>query len=104
MITQVNTDKNIEGSARLEKYVDELLSGELEYYEDLITRVEVFLSDENGAKTGPDDKKCVMEARLRNKQPIAVTSHGGSIEIALSTGIDKLKAALATQKSRLESH
>ncbi len=104
MTIQLNTDKNIDGSARLENYLSELLSEELSHYEDLITRVEVHLSDENGAKTGPDDKKCVMEVRIRNKQPIAVTSHGDNIEIAISNGVDKLKASLATQKGRLENH
>lgn len=100
MIIQLNTDKNISGNARLEDYLNSVITEELNRFSDDITRVEVHLSDENGSKSGKDDKKCILEARLSHKQPIAVTSYADTIEKAVSEGLTKLKSALATKTKK----
>ena len=56
------------------------------------------LSDENGSKEGGKDKRCMLEARISNKQPIAVTSHANTLEKAMSDSIDKLKKTLDGKK------
>ncbi len=33
--------------------------------------MEVHRSDENGSKSGQNDKRCVTEARLEGRQPVA---------------------------------
>lgn len=104
MQVQLNTDKSIEGHARLNKYLNEVINDELAHYDELVTRIEVFLSDENGDKSGPDDKKCVLEARLKNKKPIAVTTHADSLEKVMHIAITKLKGSLAREKSKLQDH
>jgi hypothetical protein len=43
----------------------------------------VHLGDENGAKSRPDDKRCMMEVRVQRRQPIAVTRHAATLDDAV---------------------
>jgi len=104
MTIQFNTDKNIEGHERLEAYVNTSIADELSRFKNHITRIEVHLSDENGGKTGPKDKRCLLEARLENRKPIAVTSYADTIEKAINEALAKLKAAMTTVDSKLKKH
>ncbi len=90
MKIQVNTDHNIEGHQGLNTYIQGLVESGLDRHSSHITRVEVHLTDENGGKTGPDDKKCVMEARLEGRQPFAVTCHADTTGKAAEGALDKL--------------
>jgi hypothetical protein len=56
----------------------------------------VHLSDENGSKTRQNDKRCLLEARLESRQPIAVTSQANTIEKAVNDALDKLKTSMKT--------
>lgn len=95
MTIQINTDKNIDGNERFTEYLTTLLQDELGRY-DKITRIEAHISDENGTKEGQADKRCLLEARLEGKQPIAVTNMADTHEQAVDGAIDKLKASLET--------
>lgn len=96
----LNTDKNISGNERLDAYVNSVIAEELSRFEDHITRIEVHLSDENAGKEGNNDKRCMLEARLKNKQPIAVTSHANTMEKSLNDAINKLKTSLDKANKR----
>jgi len=96
MNIQINTDNNISGNERLETYVQSTITKELSRFNDDITRIEVHLSDENGSKEGEKDKRCMIEARLKNIQPIAVTSQENTIEKAVSDALNKIKASIDT--------
>ncbi len=102
MTIQFNTDNNIEGKERLAAFVNQTIAKELDRFDEYITRIEVYLSDENGDKKGPKDKKCVIEARLRNKQPLAVSTHEETIEKAVSVAISKVKSALNSSVGKLQ--
>ena len=104
MKIQFNTDKNIEGHERLETYFTEELEKSLGRFEDKITRLEVHLGDENSAKSGVDDKRCVIEARPAKLQPIAVTAHADSIEKAFFLASEKIKKALTTALEKQKVH
>jgi hypothetical protein len=104
MIIQINTDKTLNGDNRHQEYFSSQIKEELERYESHITRVELHLKDENGKKEGVNDKTCVLEARLKGKQPIAVTSQADSIEKAVSEAIDKMKAAITTVIGKSQTH
>jgi ribosome-associated translation inhibitor RaiA len=69
---------------------------------DRITRVEVHLSDQNGDKSGQDDKRCMLEARLEGRQPTVVTHHAASLDEAVDGAADKLKRFLESTLERLE--
>lgn len=87
MKIQLNTDKNIPGDERLENYLSSLIENELSRFNDQITRIEVHLADENGQKRGENDKRCMLEARLENRQPIAVTNHANTVEKAVNEAL-----------------
>lgn len=104
MHIQINTDNNIEGSARMSAYFTETLQDELGRFEDLITRVEVHLSDENAHKEGSDDKRCLLEARLKGLKPVVVSHNAENIDIAVSGAIDKLVKSLESTIGKLRDH
>ncbi len=90
MKIQINTDNNIEGSeALVERYSNEVASA-LENVSKHVTRVEVHLSDENADKSGQRDKRCMMEARLEGRQPIAVTEQADTLDQALNGACHKM--------------
>jgi ribosome-associated translation inhibitor RaiA len=104
MDIQLNTDDKISVNEELRDMFTGMISEELKRFGDQVTRLEVHLSDEDGRKTGVNDKRCLIEARLEGIQPIAVTERADTIEQAVSGAIDKLKAALETRIGRLRNH
>lgn len=104
MTIQINTDKNIEGNERLESYLKSLIEDELSRFDEDITRVEVHLSDANGGKSGQDDKECTFEVRLKNRQPIAVSSSDKTVEGAVNDAIEKAKSSMDKIFGKLKQH
>jgi len=104
MQIQTNTDKNIDGKDALAAHVEVTVTNALLHLQHQITRVEVHLSDENAGKSGGDDKRCVMEARPINHQPVAVSHQAGSVHQALDGAAKKLKVAVETLLGRLDRH
>lgn len=103
MVIQVNTDKNIAGGGELPRQVEAVVEAALGRFGDRITRVEVYLTDESSSqKSRPDDKRCVMEARLAGLQPIAVSHQGASLEQAYDGAADKLEKTIDRTLGRLE--
>jgi ribosome-associated translation inhibitor RaiA len=97
MQVQVNTDKAITHDASLDQHVEGVVQSALQRFGEHITRVEVHLGDVNGSqKSGANDKRCMMEARVAGLQPIAVTDHAGDVRQAISGASGKLVRALDT--------
>ena len=84
MQIQVNSDNHIESSIRLEEWVRTTIESTLERYEEDLTRVEVYLRDENGDKPGPHDLSCRLEARPKGHQPLSVSAKGDTLVITYS--------------------
>lgn len=104
MKIQFNTDKNISGSEESTAPLTALITDELSRFSEQITRIEVHLSDEDGNKDGLKTKRCLLEARLQGRQPVAVKNQADSNEQAVSGAIDKLKSSLETILGRLRNH
>jgi ribosome-associated translation inhibitor RaiA len=104
MQIQVNTDHNINGRERVAEYVRGVVKHAVSHFERQVTRIEVHLSDDNGAKSGPDDKRCVMEARVGSIDPIAVTHRGPNIDEAIHGAAAKLKRSLTQELARIHAH
>ncbi|NCF89335.1 MAG: HPF/RaiA family ribosome-associated protein [Verrucomicrobiaceae bacterium] len=98
---QINTDNHITGRATLGQKAETTVASALGHLMEHVTRIEVHLSDENGAKTGGSDKRCMLEARLEGHQPIAVTDEADSIDEAIAGAADKLKRSLDDTLNRL---
>ena len=90
MQVQVSTDHNIEGHEVFTGQIRGVVESALSRFSDHITRVEVHLSDENSRKSGQDDKRCMLEARLEGRQPIAVTHQAATLDEAVSGAADKM--------------
>ena len=88
MQVQVHTDNHVNGSAGLTAHVEAVVTDAMSRFGNRVTRVEVHIGDENGHKKGDEDKRCAMEARLSGLQPIAVTGHGASVDIAINAAAD----------------
>lgn len=104
MQIQVNTDDNIEGGEALTRRVEGALDKAIGRYSDHITRVEVHLGDENSAKGGEGDKRCMMEARLEGRPPTAVTNHAPTLDLAIDGAADKLRSVIESTLGRLRGH
>lgn len=101
MQVQVNTDHNIEGHEELAAQISKVVESALSRVSDHITRVEVHLSDENGDKHGKNEKRCVMEARLEGRQPVAVTYEAATLNQAVDGSADKLARLIENTLGRL---
>lgn len=104
MKIQFNTDKTINGDERNQDFFTSQIAEELKRHQSHITRIEVHLSDENGKKEGLNDIRCLLEARLEGRQPIAVTCQADNVELAVSGAIDKLTASLETILGRISNN
>lgn len=104
MKIQFNTDKSISGNERNEDFFSDLIVTEIDRYQTHITRIEAHVSDQNGNKDGINDIRCLLEARLEGRQPIAVSAQADTIEKAISIALEKLKASLETILGRLQNH
>lgn len=102
MIIQLNTDKNLTIHSGYEAQITEKLNIDLERYTDYITRIEVHMSDENGSKSGINDKKCLLEARFEGKPPIVTSDFGNTYDLALKGASEKLRNALKTVVSKIQ--
>ncbi len=104
MKIQLNTDVHIEGNEALAAQVGATVEQALERFSAHVTRVEVHLSDENGGKRGPHDQRCMLEARLEGRQPVAVTDHAATVEQAVHGAAQKLARLLDSTLGRLHDH
>ncbi|MDZ4836871.1 MAG: HPF/RaiA family ribosome-associated protein [Candidatus Melainabacteria bacterium] len=103
MQIQINTDNKTKGSTGLSQHVESVIKDALDRFANRITRIEVHLSDESSdSKSGSDNKRCAMEARLAGLQPITVTHQGASLEQAVSGATDKLEKTLESTLGRLD--
>jgi len=101
MQIQINTDRHIEGHEALTAHIRGVVESTLSRISDPITRVEVHLSDENGHKGSPNDKRCMIEARLAGRQPIAVTHRAATMDQAVDGAADKLARLIGSTLGRL---
>jgi hypothetical protein len=103
MTIQINTDHNVYENESEITSLKKLVQSSLEKYSEHITRIEIHLSDENGNKKGVKDKRCMLEARLEGRQPIAVVSYENTIVEALNDAIKKITSSLNTILEQIKS-
>lgn len=102
MQIKINTDRNIQGHEELVARVSGVVESALSRISDHITRVEVHVSDENSNKKGGNDTmRCVMEARLEGRRPIAVTHQAATLDQAVDGAADKLTGLIESTLGRL---
>jgi ribosome-associated translation inhibitor RaiA len=102
MQVQVNTDDHIEGGESLAQWISSESTSRLSRFQDHVTRLEVFLSDLDAGKSGANDKRCRIEARVNGRQPVTVTAEADKMANAFIAAADKLSRALDTDLGRLK--
>ncbi len=104
MKIQLNTDAHINGTEQLAAKVGATVKQALERFSKHVTRVEIHLSDESGDKSGQHDQRCMLEARLEGRQPVAVTDQASTLELAVQGAAQKLARLLESTLGRLQDH
>jgi ribosome-associated translation inhibitor RaiA len=95
MKVQVNASNDIQNKESLESWATEYLNERLARFEQDITSIEVQLTDENHAtRGGGADKRCMLEARVAGRAPVAVTAFGNDQNLAFRAAGEKLEHAL----------
>jgi hypothetical protein len=102
MHIQLNTDNHIAASPALSEKVEKILRQGLKHLTDEITRIEVHLNDENGVKSGSNDKRCLLEARVPGMPPVSVEHRADTVALAAGGATEQLARALksALDKAR----
>jgi len=65
-----------------------------------VTRVEVHLRDDKRGRRGPDDRRCLIEARLARHEPLVVQASGRDLYRAIDQAAEKLARALGRAVQR----
>lgn len=105
MQIQVNSDRHVEARDALAAEVSSVVERKLSRFSSDLTRVEVHLSDQNsGDKGGDEDMRCVMEARIEGRRPLAATHHAPTIAQAVDGAADKLHRLVASTLGKLRDH
>lgn len=109
MQVQVETDNHVEGREALIEHVEGVIRDAVGHHQGQVTHVEAHLGDMNsGEKSGPDDMRCVLEARVLGLKNVAVRHQAESLHLAIAGAADKLKraieSALGKQQDRQRRH
>jgi len=103
MKVQVNTSNDIDNKESLERWASDYLNEQLARFEQDITSIEVQMTDENhGAKGGGADKRCMLEARVNGRAPVAVTNYANNQDLAFRGAAEKLSHALDHEFGKLD--
>ena len=102
MAVYLRTDNHLEGGEKLARFVESVAEAAVEHVKNQVTRVDVYLGDENGsAKSSDDEIRCSMEARIGGLKPFAVTHRAGNVDEAVRGAADKLQASIDSTIGKL---
>ena len=104
MQVQINHDNHVRIGEEVSERFKRVLESSLSQFADRITRVEMHLGDGNAGKGGNSDKRCMLEARLANLAPIAVTHQAESVQLAFDGALKKLEHALSHAVGKQQTH
>ena len=96
MAVYLRTDNHLEGGEKLARFVETVAEGAVEHVKNQVTRVDVYLGDENGSTKSSDHEiRCSMEARIGGLKPFAVTAPRGKCRRRrFAERADKLQASI----------
>jgi len=99
MQVQINYG-DIDKSDALAAHVNDELEKTMKNVSDQVTRVEVHLRDDKQKRSGPDDRRCTIEARLTGEAPLAVEAKAADIYQAVRDAAGKLSRAVTRKLER----
>ncbi len=101
MQIHISSDASIAQHESFTTRITAVIEAALSHCSHRITRVDVHMSDENGAKKGHDDKRCTLEAHVEGLAPSAVTHHAETLDKAVHGAADRLKRMLESTIDKL---
>jgi hypothetical protein len=104
MKVRIDHDDHIRSSAARDEEIEALIHEQLGRFGESVTSVQVHLSDENGPRFTPGDRRCLLEARLAGRQPFVVSHHADSVRQAVSGAARKLERCIDQALRRARSH
>lgn len=90
----VNSGKHVDTSMAFKTDIRSRVRDKLQRYEEHLTRIEIHLSDENALKSGPQDKRCKVEARMKGRDPMSVSCDACELQQAIDGAMNKLTSVL----------
>ncbi|MCB2047845.1 MAG: HPF/RaiA family ribosome-associated protein [Novosphingobium sp.] len=104
MQVQFNSDSSVMGTENVAERIEASVRDKLSRFEDRLTRIEIHVRDENGAKHGANDKACTIEARPRGGRAIGVTEHASKVDDAARKAANTLAQRLDRHLGKSERH
>jgi len=103
MHVQIHSDSTISMHNRFSDSIAAYITNVLQRFEPYLTRVEVHLTSEAHKNSGPQDKRCLLEARPKRHQSLVVWDESTDIETAFSSAAAKLHRHLENTYGRLDN-
>lgn len=100
MQVQVQTDDNIQGGESLIQWAQQETTTKLARFREYLTRVEIHISDTNAGKGGANDKRCIIEARPANHQPLSAQADANTVAEAFHAAIEKIIRVVGDDQAR----
>lgn len=97
MQVQVHTDDHIQGGESLAQWIQDEAKTRLVRFADTVTRVEAFLTDVDAGKSGTNDKRCRLEARIAGRPAVSVTADADKLAAAFTEAVSKLTRVLDSE-------
>ncbi|MDQ3232102.1 MAG: HPF/RaiA family ribosome-associated protein [Pseudobdellovibrionaceae bacterium] len=104
MYIQVNAHNSLTAPAKLQSWASEELENALSRFSTKLSRIEVYLSDENQGAETANDKRCSIEAKMDGFPMMAVAHQGDTIGEALLGATEKLQKILDKKIGKLQHH
>jgi ribosome-associated translation inhibitor RaiA len=93
---QVNSDNTVAVDANVKRHVKDEVHRILVNFTDRLTRVEVHLSDVNSLRSGPSDKRCLVEARPAGDTPRSASATADTLPAAIALALRKMRRSLTS--------
>jgi ribosome-associated translation inhibitor RaiA len=101
MQVQINSDSTISMHNKLSDSIGAYIINVLHRFDPYLTRVEVHLTGETNNKSGPRDKRCLLEARPKRHRSLIVSAESTNIDAAFAGASAKLNRLLESTYGRL---
>jgi len=86
--------KDLERTEAIDTHAREAAEKQLGRLSSRLTRLEIHIADENAKKSGPDDKRVLIEARPKGGDPQVVESHGSDLYKTIDDAAAKMHRLL----------
>jgi|GEM_PF-2618115 ribosome-associated translation inhibitor RaiA len=100
MIIQFNADNILNIHEGFEKQVEDRIAKEFIRFNEPITRIDIYITEEKEFRAGLINFKCLIGAHLKAVQSVVVSDVTNTLEQSVNGAVEKLKTALDSINSR----